>query len=495
MSENESEKSKIKNFATERSLIAGLVKFPEALFEMESFLSEKDFFCSDFGKFYSLFRHLVIDKQVVKMDYGIILSTISNLKYKFAPQLNVSEFVNNLIDESKGAELKNLYILAKDVVLFSRRREIWECGNKMQKKMMEKNFGTMQEIVAATDEVYFDAIHNFTIENDMVKLGGALRETLNHRADNPVSHMGFSSGYSYWDSMIGNLRPDMLCAVSARDKVGKSMFALNIARHVAQNKKMPVLYMDSELSEQELSDRLVAHIAQVDISLIENGYWRSEKDTCRKVEHALGIVDALNIEYCSIRAGNINTVLSNCRRFLFKTVKRNPDGIFNPCLFIYDYLKLDYGSNLGDAWHLNLAKTVVNFKDFLGSTGATGILLSQNNRSGVTKLDTKNHKTFNMDTADVIGGTDEIVKTCSNTSLLRFKSPEEKLADGEETGDTLLIPISVRHGKGSEWLTLSEGQWVKNYVSFKRTPNKMTFTQTTTKELILKSKNIGQYLK
>ncbi len=488
-------KNQIKNSETERNFLAGLYRYPESLFEIEGFLSEKDFYFPDLGKVYSIFKYLIIDKQFTKLDHAIILSTVKNLGYTFSPQCNITDFIQKVAVNSTSIELKTVYTLATEILLFSRRREIWDCGSKMQKKVMEKQFGSQQEIIAATDEVYYDAIHNFTVENDMQSLGMGAGEILHHRADNPVNEVGFSSGYSSWDAMIGNLRPDMMAFVLARAKVGKSIFGLNVARCVAQNLKYPVLFMDSEMSREEVRDRLIAHVAQVNIKVVETGNWRKDKNTCFRVEQAIPIVEALNIEYLSIRSQGIDGIMTGVNRFLFKKVKRDRNGVFNPCFIVYDYLKLDYNSQLGDAWSLNVAKSVVNFKDLLGKSHATGLVLGQMNRMGIAKFDAKTNKTTVNDTEENAGLTDEIVKTSSNTSILRYKVPEELAEDGVQNGNAILKPIVTRHGKGAEWIAPSEGKWVQDYVSLQRNAEMMTFEQRATKSLILKSKSISNDVK
>lgn len=488
-------KNQIKNSETERNFLAGLYRYPESLFEIENFLSEKDFYFPDLGKIYSLFKYLIIDKQFTKLDHAIILSTVSNLGYEFSPQCNITEFVQKLANISTTIELKTVHTLAREIVLFSRRREIWDCGSKMQKKMMEKNFNSQQEIIEASDEVYYDYANNFVMESDMESLGMGAGEILHHRADNPVDNIGFSSGYSNWDEMIGYLRPDMMAFVLARAKVGKSIFGLNVAKYVAQNVKIPVLFMDSEMSRMEVRDRLIAHVAQVDIKVIETGNWRKDKNTCFRVEQAIPIVEALNIEYLSIRSQGIDGIMTGVRRFLFKKVRRDKNGVFNPCFIVYDYLKLDYNSQIGDAWSLGVAKSVVNFKDLLGKSHATGLVLGQMNRMGIAKFDAKTNKTLVNDTEENVGLTDEIVKTSSNTSILRYKVPEETTEDGLVNGNALLKPVVTRHGKGAQWIAPSEGKWVQDYVSLQRNAELMTFEQRPTKGFILKSKSISNDVK
>lgn len=484
-------RDKIKNFSTERSFLSGILKFPDCIFEVDLFLAEQDFASPVCSKIYSVLRHLVIEEDCHKLDTALILSNISKMMIVFPSECNISDFMAVLFQNSASIEYKTILVLARDIKLFSIRREVYECGTKLQQKMLNThNFGNLNEILSVSDEIYFDGTHNFSTPPEYGRLGEDAGKMMHEFADKPVDHVGFSSGYLKYDEMIGYFRPDMLAFVSARAKVGKSMFALNIASHVALKEKIKVLFMDSEMSWKEVKVRLISHIASVDIYYIETGKWRSNPDICKRVEAALPIVENLDITYLSIRSLNVSQILSSCRRFLYREVKRDSSGNFNPCLFIYDYLKLDFGSNLGDNWHLNLAKTVVNFKDFLGSTKTSGLLLGQQNRSGIIKVDARG-KGQSTDDESTIAGTDEVAKTCSNTSSLRFKTAEEIKDDGERAGNALLLPILARHGKGGGWCMLSEGVFCRNYINFQRVPEQMSFKELSTKEELVKSKSIG----
>lgn len=497
MEQLDSSKSKIQNITIERDFLSGLIRFPESLYEIETFISEQDFASPQASKMFTVFRYLIIEKDIKKLDSAIILATVSNLKYTFPPECNVGTYVQNLVNGSSGIEYKTVILLARDIKLFSVRREIFAFGSKLQKNMIEgHSFGNIQEIIAVADGVYFDAMKNIAVDDDMVQLGEGAGEILHKRADAPVDRSGFGSGFPIFDDLIGYFRPDSFNFVSGRGKAGKSMFGLNVATHVARVEKLPVFYADGEMGRVMVRDRLIAHIAGVDIDYVEHGTWKQHPEVCMKVQKAIPIVESMNIQYHSIRAGNATTMISACRRFLFKKVKRNADQEWNPCLFIWDYIKLDYYNekSIGNNWWLDIAKSVVHFKDFLGATKTTALVLGQQNQSGIAKLD-KDKKLVTQDNESVVAGSDEIVKTSSNVSQLRFKTPEEIKRDGTDAGNCMLMPFVTRTGRGGDWVQLSEGVFEREYVCLERTPEKMTFKEITSNRLIRKKQSISDALK
>lgn len=492
-------KDRIKNYNIERDLLSGLYKYPEALFEFDGSLAQDDFYSEDIGKVYSVFRLLIIDKGITRLDSALILATISNLGYKFSSACNISDAVSRIISNASGIEYKTVRLLAREIKMYAVRREVFESGSRLQKKMVEQNsFGGLQEIVSVADEIYFESMNKLVVEDDMVDLGAGIGKMMHDRADHPVDHVGFSSGFKHYDKAIGHIRPDSFNFISGRGKAGKSMLGLNMAFQIAQKEKIPVFYADSELNETMMKERLMAYAAGIDIALVENGRWKNNPDTCAKVLAAIPIAEAINIKYYSIRAGNVGSMISACRRFLFKKVKRNPENpeVWNKCLFLWDYIKLDFynDKNMGNNWWLDIAKSVVHFKDFLGKTQTAAIVLGQQNTGGVAKVD-KNGKLINMDNETVVAGSDEISKSSSNVSQIRFKTPSEVQRDGSAAGNCILQTFAARQGVGGDWVQISEGVIERDYVSLQRDAHKMTFTEITTNKLLRQQQSITHALK
>jgi replicative DNA helicase len=72
------------------------------------------------------------------------------------------------------------------------------------------------------------------------------------------------------DKLNGGLRPGHLMIVGARPSVGKSFVATGIAKHVASRGE-PVLFHSLEMSADELTDRVMSSVAQVNLSTLNSG--------------------------------------------------------------------------------------------------------------------------------------------------------------------------------------------------------------------------------
>lgn len=85
---------------------------------------------------------------------------------------------------------------------------------------------------------------------------------------------GLTSGYTLLDKMTNGLQPSDLIILAARPSVGKTAFALNLAKNVAKatsNEKATVAIFSLEMSADQLLHRLMASESTVPISNVKNG--------------------------------------------------------------------------------------------------------------------------------------------------------------------------------------------------------------------------------
>lgn len=80
-----------------------------------------------------------------------------------------------------------------------------------------------------------------------------------------------STGFVDLDHVLGGgLKPGQLVVVAARPGGGKSVALLNIARHIGITLAERTLFVSLEMPRRELMNRLLAQVAQVSLSTLEN---------------------------------------------------------------------------------------------------------------------------------------------------------------------------------------------------------------------------------
>ncbi|MGH2687135.1 MAG: replicative DNA helicase [Actinomycetota bacterium] len=119
---------------------------------------------------------------------------------------------------------------------------------------------------------------------------------------------GTPTGFADLDELTSGLQPSSLVIVGARPGAGKTSFALGVAGHAALEANRPVLFFSLEMSQLELTQRVLASEARVDSRGLRNG---KLKDTdWQKISHAVGrlaeaqlwIDDNPNLTVMEIRA-------------------------------------------------------------------------------------------------------------------------------------------------------------------------------------------------
>jgi replicative DNA helicase len=130
-------------------------------------------------------------------------------------------------------------------------------------------------------------------------------EQLYERGD---SITGVPTGYGDLDQLLSGLQPSALVVIGARPSMGKTAFALGLARHAAVEAQRPVLFFSLEMGQLELTQRLIASEARVDSAKLRNGRLGAEdwpritKAVGRLGEAELWIDDNPNLTVVEIRA-------------------------------------------------------------------------------------------------------------------------------------------------------------------------------------------------
>ena len=133
-------------------------------------------------------------------------------------------------------------------------------------------------------------------------------DRLQHLADNPGQKPGVKSGYRNLDHATGGLQPGELIVIAGRPSMGKTALAMNIAEHAAFEQNLPVLAFSLEMSEAQLTKRIVGSVGRIDQSKLRDGTladtdWSRVADTVERMRgKVIDILDSGIDTIGSIRA-------------------------------------------------------------------------------------------------------------------------------------------------------------------------------------------------
>ncbi len=87
---------------------------------------------------------------------------------------------------------------------------------------------------------------------------------------------GLPTGFADLDDKTAGLQNSELVVIAARPSVGKTAFALNLARHIAVEDERPVFFVSLEQSRVEIAERLLCCQARVDSHKLRKGHLSSQ---------------------------------------------------------------------------------------------------------------------------------------------------------------------------------------------------------------------------
>jgi len=313
-------------------------------------------------------------------------------------------------------------------------------------------------------------------ENGPKRIGASIMDHLKHLADNPVEQIGIATGFPAFDNAIGGgLRPATINVIAARPKTGKTLLSDNMGYAIAKS-GVPVLNLDTEMTEEDHQNRLAAMVSGCTINSIESGQFGQDPESRMRVRNAGEEIAKVPYDYMSIAGKPFEDQLSIIRRWLKKTVGLHPDGTAKPCVIIYDYLKLMDSSGISQEMqeYQMLGFMMTSLHNFAHRYQVPFLTFMQTNRVGMEKEDTS-----------AAAGSDRIIWLCSNFTLFKMKTNDEIQEDGIENGNRKLKPIVCRHGQGMDFL---------NYINCAMTGENARIIEGKTKfetELERKEENEG----
>jgi replicative DNA helicase len=147
------------------------------------------------------------------------------------------------------------------------------------------------------------------------------------------SMRGVPTGFYDLDKLVSGLQKSDLVILAARPSVGKTAFALDIARHAAIRGKAKVAIFSLEMSKDQLVDRLLCAEAEVDLWKMRTGNLSHSPDSqdFPKIGQAIGVLSEAKIYIDDTPGQNVLQIRTKCRKL------QQEHGID---LVIIDYLQL-----------------------------------------------------------------------------------------------------------------------------------------------------------
>src|SRR3989344_4051081 len=322
------EKIPPQNIEAERSLLGAILIDKDAMIKIADEISADDFYKNAHGDIYETMVELYNKNEPIDL---LTLSARLNEKNKL-DNIGGRSYLSGLSTAVPTSSHIKHY--AQIVRKKSTLRKLLSASSKIT----ALSFNEEDEIDSLLDEAQQE-LYGVT-QTHLKKTFTDIRTVLNdafERLDelhkDKGKLRGIATGFTKLDNLLAGLQKSDLVILAARPSVGKTSFALDIARHAAVKNKVPVGLFSLEMSKEQLVDRLLCSEAGVDLWKMRTGNLsdKPDSDDFPRIGRAMGILSEAPIYIDDTPGNNVMQIRTKARRL------KAEHGLG---LLIIDYLQL-----------------------------------------------------------------------------------------------------------------------------------------------------------
>lgn len=417
----------------EGHVLGGLIKYPNVLPEIDSFVNAADFYNDVHQTIYCVLRESILNGE--KIDKVLVATKISNLGISSKDDIDIYDYINTLSYTSitKDAVLGS----CKELVKIRIRRELSETADRIKQHVANTSNEDLDALIASTDSIYSEKVSSYSFEDDPQNVFDDLEFKIEERGNNPREDTGLSTPYPEFNRLYGGLRDGNIYAIVSRPAQGKTTFINELCLGTAIANDVPVLVLDTEMTTEEIQFRMAAAKTGVPLWFLETGKWRSKEDMVSKVRGYFQELKTHKYYHYHVRNKTTDEICAMIRRWHMKYVGRG-----NKCVIAYDYVKLT-GERVDKNWaeHQAIGEKIDKLKRIAEEINAPLITAMQMNRSGESF--NRNSSSL-VDDSSAISLSDRLQWFATFVAIFRRKTIDEISLDGARFGTHKLIPLKTR---------------------------------------------------
>ncbi len=267
----------------EESVIGSLLLDKDTIIAVGEFLHADDFYDERNKVIYECALELYENRTPID-----VLTLSDKLKKKKAlKQIGGSAYLVELANKVPTSAHAEHY--GKIIKEAATKRALMKAASKLAELSMDEGTEVLELLDKAEFEVF--AITQNSSSKSFVPLKDALSATFDrmdelHKSGDGMR--GIPSGYKDLDATLSGFQRSNLVILAARPSVGKTSFALNIAANIALTTKKAVGFFSLEMSVEELSDRMVVSLADIDAWKYKTG--KLNDDEFNRLSEAMGVL-------------------------------------------------------------------------------------------------------------------------------------------------------------------------------------------------------------
>jgi replicative DNA helicase len=318
------------NTEAEESVLGALMLDKDAIIQVADIVAASDFYKQNHAIIYETMLGLYERREPID-----VLSMTNRLQdTKQLDAIGGTSYLAHLASSVPSATHVEHY--ARIVASKSTLRKLISAGSKITELGFRED-ENVNDILNESEKMIF-SVSQSHLKQNFISVKSVLTETFERIAelhDNEGSLRGIPTGFIQLDNLLAGLQKSDLVVLAARPSMGKTTFALDIARSVATAAKKKVGIFSLEMSKEQLVDKLLASTAGVDLWRLRTG--RLSDVDFDKINNAIGILSEAPIFIDDAAGATIHEIRTKARRL------QTEHGLD---LIVLDYLQLMQGSKM-----------------------------------------------------------------------------------------------------------------------------------------------------
>ncbi len=317
------------NLEAEKSVLGAILIDEDAMFKIADTLAPDNFYDRRHQVIFETMLYLYSHQQAID-----VLTLSSKLKAdKKIKESGDMQYLTEIVESVPTSAHVEEY--SKIIVEQSQRRRLISLAAKVDELAYKED----RELPLVLDDVEKSlmGITQGTARNDFVPISSLLEESFKRAEElnkDPGKISGIATGFTYLDNILGGLHKSDLIILAARPSVGKTAFALDLARHAAVIEGKSVGVFSLEMSDTQLMDRILS--MQVGVGLWDLRMGHITDDVFERLSDAMGVLAEAKLYIDDTPGISILEMRAKARKL---KLEKSLD------LLIIDYLQLITGQN------------------------------------------------------------------------------------------------------------------------------------------------------
>ena len=301
----------------EKAVLGALMIDKDAYIEVCEKLRPESFYEPRHQKIYAAIQQLTVDEKPI----DVLTVTEQLLKNGVLDEIGGAGYITEL--SSLVATSANIEFHANIVAEKYLSRQLISYSSIIGSKAFDETY-TVNDVIQEAERILFE-ITQKSMRKDYSALGNVVDravQIVQAAHSNTGGITGISTGFYKLDSMTCGWQNSDLVIIAGRPAMGKTAFALSLAKNIAVDQKIPMAFFSLEMADVQLANRIMSNVCQIEGKKLLNGqldrgdWQRLDKNLSCMIDAPLYIDETESISVLELRTKARRLVRENGVRLI-----------------------------------------------------------------------------------------------------------------------------------------------------------------------------------